>query len=379
LAEPPLGALFEKAEEDHLQSHEEMKTWTEINKSDPRAKGQPVLDCKWVYVYKFDKHGRLLKCKSRLVVRGDQQTKTSVGNTYAATLAVRSFRPLIAIAARFDLEPVQYDAANAFVNAKLEDKVFIRLPPGHKKAGKILMLNKALFGLRKSPLLWQNELSKTLRALGFQSIPHEPCCPAHDDILVFFYVDDTVFAFRKNRETLARRLIDQLKARFQPTGGDGLQWFLGIEVIRDRSKRLIWLSQSAYIDKIANLADTKQDDQTPMSREELLPSAERAPTHVVSRYRKKIESLLYATVTTRADIAFAVSRLARFMTNPGPIHHAAADRILLYLKRYRDLGLQFGGGDGFLIASDASFADNTIDRKHMRCSSLVGCNWMEGE
>ena len=46
----------------------------------------------WVYVYKFDKHGRLLKCKARLVVRGDQQAKTANrGDTYAAILAARLF------------------------------------------------------------------------------------------------------------------------------------------------------------------------------------------------------------------------------------------------------------------------------------------------
>ena len=61
----------------------------------------------WVYVYKFDKHGRFNKCKARLVVRGDQQIKSIHEETYAATLAGRSFRTLIAIAARFDLELIQ--------------------------------------------------------------------------------------------------------------------------------------------------------------------------------------------------------------------------------------------------------------------------------
>ena len=74
-------------------------------------------------------------------------------STYAATLAGRSFRTLIAIAARFDLGLLQYDAVNAFVNARLEEDMSMKMPPGHRRNGTILKLNKALYGLRRSPLL----------------------------------------------------------------------------------------------------------------------------------------------------------------------------------------------------------------------------------
>ena len=378
LTSHPLGNFFEQAEKDHIQGHEQMRTWLEISRLDPQVKEHKILDSMWVYVYKFDKHGRLLKCKSRLVVRGDQQAKNLAGETYAATLAGRSFRALIAIAARFDLELIQYDAVNAFVNASLDEDVFMKLPPGYRRAGKVLKLNKALFGLRRSPLLWHRELSQTLRSLGFQPVPHEPCCLTHNGIIVFFYVDDIVFAYNKRQETVTKGLIDQLLRRYKLTGGQELQWFLGIEVIRDRKNRRIWLSQSSYIDKIVNLADSNQPDQTPMSHDELLPYEHRAPPHIINRYQKKVGSLLYAAVTTRVDIAFATSRLARFLTNPGPQHHAAADRVLLYLKRYRNLGLQFGGGDDFVVASDASFADNTVDRKSSQAYAMKLFNGLIG-
>ena len=53
----------------------------------------------WVFTYKFDKHGFLQKFKARICVRGDLQP-TSEKDIYAATLAARSFRMLIALAAR---------------------------------------------------------------------------------------------------------------------------------------------------------------------------------------------------------------------------------------------------------------------------------------
>jgi hypothetical protein len=100
-----------------------------------------------------------------------------------------------------------------------------------------------------------------------------------------------------------------------------------------------------------------------MSGPELLPNEDGASIASIRRYQKKIGSILYAAVVTRPDIAFAVSRLARFNMNPSNEHHAAADKVIHYLKRTRSLALQLGGGDGFLVASDASFADNSIDRK----------------
>ena len=157
--------------------------------------------------------------------------------------------------------------------------------------------------------------------------------------------------------------MKSLKLEFELSGGGSLQWFLGIEIIRDRERKLIWLRQSSYIDKIANLAVSKQPDAIPMSKEELLPYSDVASSSQINLYQRKVGSLMYAAVISRPDIAFAVSRLARYLTNPGPLHQAAADRTLLYLRRHRDLGLQLGGGDEYVVASDASFADNSADRK----------------
>src|SRR5437763_15130373 len=149
------------------------------------------------------------KFKFRVTV--GQEAKSRTEDTYAATLAGRSFRVLMAIAARFDLELIQYDVVNAFANAELPYDVFMSLPQGYRKPGKILKLNKALYGLRGSPILWQRELGSALRSLGFQLIPHEPCCFAKDGILVFFFVDDITLPYRKTQESLANELISALK------------------------------------------------------------------------------------------------------------------------------------------------------------------------
>ena len=107
-----------------------------------------------------------------------------------------------------------------------------------------------------------------------------------------------------------------------------------------------------------------------MSLEELLPHSGGASRADVQLYQVKVGSLLYAAVITRPDIAFVVSRLARFNSNLSPLHHKAVDRVLCYLQRTRSLALQYGGADDFEVASDASFADNTLDRKSSQAFAM---------
>ena len=337
-----------------------MQSWTEIDQSDLTVQGKQVIQCMQVYTYKFDKHGCFQKCKAQLVVQGNQQRGLQIEDTYTATLARRSFRVLIAIAARFDLELIQYNVVNAFVNAKLLDAVFITLLLGYRKPRKVLLLYKALYRLRISLLLQQKELSSTLWTAGYQLILYKLCCFAKDRILIFFYVDDIVIAYQKGQDL--KELVAILKKRYKLIRGNELQQFLGIEIVRNRTRRLLWLSQLAYIEKISRLVENKDiAAQTPMSFIKLLPRNDIALASKVTRYQKKISSILYAVVITRPDVAFAASRLARFLTNPSPIHQVAADWVLLYLQNTRGLGLQFGREDDFIVYSDALFADNTID------------------
>jgi reverse transcriptase-like protein len=127
----PLGQLLEQAVTDHLQSHIPINSWTKIDRLD--AQGEQVLDCMWIYVYKFDKHGR-----ARVLLYEVTNVCSNTGSTVIPYFY-----------ARFDLELKQYDAVNAFVHALLDSKVYMRMPPGYREHGNIYRLNKAVYGLRK--------------------------------------------------------------------------------------------------------------------------------------------------------------------------------------------------------------------------------------
>ena len=100
-----------------------------------------------------------------------------------------------------------------------------------------------------------------------------------------------------------------------------------------------------------------------MVAEELLPREGIATRGEVKEYQGVTRSILYAALITHPDVAFAVSRLTRFNYNPGSKHHRAAERVLDYLQETINYVLQLGEGEIFEIYSDASFTDNTLDRK----------------
>jgi hypothetical protein len=232
----PLKSEFFGAMDKHLKNHAAKRSWDAVRKK--KAIGHQVLDCIWVFTYKTDKHGMLQNCKARLVVYGNQQKPGDL-LTRATTLAATSFRTLMTIAAKFDLETIQLNAINAFMNAELDELVYMCTPPGFPIRDHVLRLNRAFYGLRRSPLLWQKELSKAPFAHDFQAVPQEPCILIKGSVIAFYFIDDIVFCYRKFAKSEAYAAIEALKKSFKITELEETKWFLGLHVIRDRYKRLL--------------------------------------------------------------------------------------------------------------------------------------------
>jgi len=94
-------------------------------------------------------------------------------------------------------------------------------------------------------------------------------------IVVFFYVNNIVFCYRKTDEKKAQEAIKKLNKEYQISTFGKLKWFLGIYVLCNYSQRLLWLSQEAYIKKIANqykIDFTGRFLNTPMAESKLLPT-----------------------------------------------------------------------------------------------------------
>ena len=77
-----------------------------------------------------------------------------------------------------------------------------------------------------------------------------------------------------------------------------------------------------------------------------------------------IGTLLYASIGTRPDIAFAVTRLSRYNANPTDEHHRYAQYILKYLKGTIKTHIHYDGSShaGLIGYSNSDWGENKDDR-----------------
>jgi hypothetical protein len=116
---------------------------------------------------------------------------------------------------------------------------------------------------------------------------------------------------------------------------------LGVQVTRDRATRSLTLSQETYARQLvqkAGMSECKPVD-TPVTTSMRWTKAD-CPNgqeridleEEATWYRKMSASLIFLAMWTRPDLAFAVSRLCKYMANPGRVHITALKRTLRYVK-----------------------------------------------
>ncbi|KAL0394359.1 UNVERIFIED_CONTAM: Retrovirus-related Pol polyprotein from transposon TNT 1-94 [Sesamum latifolium] len=124
-----------------------------------------------------------------------------------------------------------------------------------------------------------------------------------------------------------------------------VEYIHGVKIHRDRSKKLLSLSQQTYIKRIierfrmhnANHVDTPMDKSCVLSKELCPKTKEQKKRMTKIPYASAVGSLMYAMMCTRPDLCFAVGMVSRYQSNPGPDHWVAVKRILRYLKGTSDL------------------------------------------
>jgi hypothetical protein len=261
----------------------------------------------WVFSYKFDEDGYLYEYKARLVVRGDLQEQ--YGDTYAATLAARLFRALMALACAFNLKAKQYDVPNAFLNAFLDRTLHVKTPDGFQdRCGQTLQLLRALYGLKEAPRLWAIHFQESLRKLGLHPVQGFPCLWMNERIILFFYVDDIIMLYHPDYQDEFEKLEQQLVKLYNLRQIGDVKWFLGIRVERLLASCQLYLLQDAFINKVCTefgliRADGKYPS-TPLSSTSRLVTYEgiTEPSNIKT-YQRLVGNLAYIEVVSLAPLS----------------------------------------------------------------------------
>jgi hypothetical protein len=166
---------------------------------------------------------------------------------------------------------------------------------------------------------------------------------------------------------------------------------LGIKIIIDKENNIIKLDQKQAIDDL--LKEYKIDRDyvhavpTPVypytkltkSHSPITDKEKERMSYLSTKYRSLVGSLMYIMLGTRPDIAYAVSNLSKYVSNPGIIHWRAAIYCLRYLKGTRDIQLSYKRSRQQIPLTLEAFSDSDWAGCHdTRRSQTGGVGFMGG-
>ncbi|KAJ9555126.1 hypothetical protein OSB04_009740 [Centaurea solstitialis] len=338
---------------------------------------------KWVFKKKTDMDGNVHTFKARLVAKGFTQTHgIDYDETFSPVAMLKSIRILMAISAYFNYEIWQMDVKTVFLNGKLTEDVYMEQPEGFedpKNPNKVCKLLKSIYGLKQASRSWNLHFDDRIKEFGFTKSEFEPCVYTKfsGSIVTFLvlYVDDILLI--GNDVPTLQSVKSWLRKCFQMKDLGEAAYILGIKIYRNRSKRLIGLSQSTYIDKILKKfrMDESKKGFIPMQHGIVL-SKTQCPVSSQDQdkmksvpYASAIGSIMYAMLCTRPDVAYSVSVTNRYQQNPGEPHWVAVKNILKYLRRTKEMFLVFGGTEDEISVTGYSDASFQTDRDDFRSQS----------
>jgi len=342
---------FIKACEAEIKTLEEFEVWEEVNRKD----WMKVLPSVWAFRQKVFPDGSMRKLKARLAAGGHKQEKgIDYWETYSPVVSWTTVRLMLILTAQLGLASRQVDYTSAFVHAEIEKPpgydqmtpeeqeragVYMEMPRGFSKPGRVLRLKKALYGLKTSGRSFWLHLKSKLEAVGFeQQVDVDPCLFISDKVVCLTYVDDSLF-FAKCQED-----IDEVIALLRDKENMKLQeendvaGFLGVHIQRDPDK--VTLTQAGLAQRIITAlgCDDLPAVDTPAT-DVLGKDEDGEPANCTFNYASVIGMLWYLYGHSRPDIGFAVSQCARFAFCPKRSHELALIRIGQYLKGTIDKGI----------------------------------------
>ncbi|KAL0276778.1 UNVERIFIED_CONTAM: hypothetical protein PYX00_004278 [Menopon gallinae] len=386
----PESEEWQEAIANEISSILQKKTWKLIDK----PVGCKTIGCRMILTNKYNADGMIQKRKARLVAKGySQRPGIHFKETFAPVARINSIRLLLAIAAKLDMHVHQLDISNAYLNGYLKEEIYMEIPKNYenilrrivkdekfesevranasqqlqqiKHGNKVCKLKRSLYGLKQAGHVWNLELDKQLKRLGMRPTYSDTCIYLNAErgggLLIAAVYVDYILLFSKNSKTI-RTFIGRLAEVFKLRNLGEAKHCLGIEIHRGQGN--LKINQPSYIQAVLErfgMSDCKPVT-SPVDVSIRLEKEKKTSNNLP--FRELIGALMWLSVATRPDIAYAVNSLSQFNNCFGRTHWTAAKRILRYLKGTKDVGITYEKSTcGIIGYSDADWGACPIDRR----------------
>jgi hypothetical protein len=328
-----LGAM-----ESEIESMHDNQVW---NLVDPIDGVRPII-CKWGFKKNTDKDGNVHIYKARLVAKDFKQIHgIDYDRTFSLIVMLKSVQILLAIVAYFDYEILHMDVKTTFFNGNLTEHVYMTQPEDcgdTKHAGKICKLQKFIYGLKQASQSCNLRFDEVIKSFGFIKNVKESCVykKVSESTFVFLvlYLNDILLI--GNDIPMLEVVKSSLRKSFSMKDLGEATYILDIKIYRDNSKRVIGLSQDAYINKILNrfnMQDSKKcflpmSHGIKLSKNQCLLTPDEQERMRVIPYASAIGPIIYTILCTLPDVSYALSVMSRYQSNYGEPHWIIVKNIL---------------------------------------------------
>ena len=329
-------------------------TDTEAKHGSRRA-GSKLLGTRWVLVQKPD------KVRARLVCKDFRSAGLSSFREefYSPTAGLESLRLLLALAHQKQWFMCTADVSTAFMFASLGDAYqAVALPPstvGPAGERLFLVLQKALYGLRKAPLFWFKELKAALLSLGFTPTSEATVFrfAGEDDeciCLVLIYVDDLLAV---GQEATCRWVLRELGRKYEIkiTGEmcpetPGYLEFLGREIRRETASGPLFLGlRPSYFDGIEEASGwSLKATPTPPALHKYVDEKgvdKQLEADRAGQFRTVLGKLAWFSLTVPV-LAYQISWCSSYQQSPTEMSEQGLREVLKYAKSFRRYRQGFG-------------------------------------
>ena len=296
-----------------------------------------------------------LQHRARVVANG-HLTDIPLESVYSGVVSLRGLRTVVFLGELNNMPTWGTDISSAYLLAKTSEKVCIKAGPEFGELeGHLLLVDKALYGLRLSGKAWNQLLSDVLLAMGFKPSKAEASIfmrksPTRDCYeYVATYVDDLAITVA-DPELFINQLKQNTIKVFELKGSSELNFHLGCGFERD-STGVLFMDARRYVEKMEENYKRLFPDK-PLSKRKYrqpletndhpeLDTSAFCDEDDTEIYQSMIGSMQWAVSIGRIDIQTAVMTMSSFRECPRIGHLHRLQRMIAFLSHMKDFKIRF--------------------------------------